>query len=312
MTENDKTSKIFLVDTISSEGLFGLFSIFFISTFSIFLAIVLMLPTYQTIPFQQSLVIISISIFLIGYATILVAIIIYYIIRFSKFFNSLYQFHKKGFIIITLLLVIIVPSIIASMLTTSTEFLYKAVGFAVLTIMGVILIMMQEILVDLAKPYTTRISNFMSNRSLTSQKSGESGEETKKIINLFLSEISRIEKNLNLIPDDTKYSSETRNQEIVKYAISLYKAGNPQNFQNIPVFSQYSKEIMQFSEPLREKLFEFYDTIQVIHRNENFDFVPGTNQKFFQINAYFENARKAKNLILELKELIKNELGESI
>jgi hypothetical protein len=174
MKDSIEPPKIFLVDAVTIEGLFGLFSIFFISTISLFFAIVLMLPSYEGFQYQQNLIFISISVFLVGYTTILAAILIYYIIRFSKFFNALYQNHKRGFVIVTLLIVIIVPSIIASIYTTSPDFTNRAIAYSVLAIMAIILIMMQNVLVEMAEPLTSKILKIVStNRTLKK-------EETKK------------------------------------------------------------------------------------------------------------------------------------
>ena len=128
-------------------------------------------------------------------------------------------------------------------------------------------------------------------------------EENRRILRLFDDEVTRIEINLNAVPECTL------DQQMVMYTFELYKRGNPQIFQNTPVYSQYSREMLQFSQELREKLIEFYEVIQTIHRNENFDYVPGTNNKFFQIKAYFDNIKKARNLIPLIKRLIQQELS---
>jgi len=125
--------------------------------------------------------------------------------------------------------------------------------------------------------------------------------ENIRILDLFESEISRIEANLNSVPDITD------NGKMVMHAVELWKRGNPQIFQNIPVYSQYQREMTQFSTELQNKVIEFYSFIQTIHRNENFDFHPGSNDKFFQIKAYFDNARFARSLIPAVKELIRQE-----
>ncbi len=134
-------------------------------------------------------------------------------------------------------------------------------------------------------------------------------DETQKIMRMFDSEIARMEKNLNSIPDVSEIPIESRYQQMVNYAVEQYKKGNPQYFQNTPVYAQYSKEMMQFNDELREMLIEFYEFIQAIHRNADFNFVPGTNDKIFQIQAYFDNAKKARELIPKIKILLKNELN---
>lgn len=121
------------------------------------------------------------------------------------------------------------------------------------------------------------------------------------IIKLFDSEITKIEINLNSIPDLTT------DQDMLNFAVKQYKKGNPQIFQNTPVYSQYLKEMMHFDEALSDKLIEFYETIQTIHRNENFNFVSGINANIFQIKAFFENVKKAREQVPELKKLLKNE-----
>ena len=94
---------------------------------------------------------------------------------------------------------------------------------------------------------------------------------------------------------------------MLNFAVKQYKKGNPQIFQNTPVYSQYLKEMMHFDEALSDKLIEFYETIQTIHRNENFNFVSGINANIFQIKAFFENVKKAREQVPELKKLLKNE-----
>jgi hypothetical protein len=124
----------------------------------------------------------------------------------------------------------------------------------------------------------------------------------KKIITLFNSEIQKIEKFLNSIP-----FFET-DSDMIRYRGEEFKKGNIQFFPNTPVYSQYSKEMMEFNEELKEKLDNFYDTIQKIQRNGSFNFVPGSNYNIFQIRAFFENIKKARVQISEIKNLLKKEL----
>jgi hypothetical protein len=128
--------------------------------------------------------------------------------------------------------------------------------------------------------------------------------ENQRLLGLFKSEILKIERNLNLIPECPL------DQQKIMYTFELYKAGNPQTFQNTPIYSQYSREMLQFSETLREKLIDFYEIIQTIHRNENFDYPPGTNNNYFQIRAYFDNVQKARELVPKIKQLIQQELTQ--
>ncbi len=128
--------------------------------------------------------------------------------------------------------------------------------------------------------------------------------ENQRILGLFESEISRIEINLNSVPDITD------NSGMIRYAVELWKQGNPQTFESTPIYSQYLREMTQFGVEFQRKLIEFYDVVQVIHRNEDFELQPGTNYKYFQIKAYFDNVRKARSLIPEIKDLIERERSQ--
>jgi hypothetical protein len=154
-------AKIFLVDTITVEGLFGLFSIFFLSTVSLFISIILLTPTYTPIQFHDLILTSLIAIFFIGYAIIVTSIILYYIIRFSKFFALLYNRHKIGFKSVTLLSVIIISSGLASFLTMSSEITTRAIGISIAAIIVVILIMMQNLIIEIGQPLTQKISGWI-------------------------------------------------------------------------------------------------------------------------------------------------------
>ncbi|MGD0080826.1 MAG: hypothetical protein ABSB80_09305 [Methanoregula sp.] len=141
----------------------------------------------------------------------------------------------------------------------------------------------------------------------------ENSDRTKReIIKLFKSEISRIEKNLNSIPDASRFPDESRNTEMVKYAMEIVNRGNPHIFQSTPVYSQYQKEMLQFSEVLRDRLIAFYESIELLHRNEDFPLVirPGSNLSYIQIKTYFEIAKKAREQIQNLKRLFEIEMQQ--
>ncbi|MGA2121283.1 MAG: hypothetical protein ABSG49_04475 [Methanoregula sp.] len=124
------------------------------------------------------------------------------------------------------------------------------------------------------------------------------------IIKLFVSEIEKINKNLISIPDTSTF------QEMFDYSLTQYKKGNPQIFQNTPVYSQYLREMLHFNKELRDKLIEFYDIIQTIHRNETFSSDSMTNDKYFQMKAFFENVKKAREQVGELEGLFEKELDK--
>jgi hypothetical protein len=127
-------------------------------------------------------------------------------------------------------------------------------------------------------------------------------ENQKKIIALFNSEIIKIEKNLNSVPHFETDS------DMIRYVVGEFVEGKTQIFQYIPVYSQYSKEIMHFNAALREKLSDFYETIQTIQKNENFNFTSGTTPNIYQIRAYFNNVKKAREQLPELKQILEKEM----
>ena len=153
--------KIFLIDGITTDGLFNLLSIFFVSTVVFFIALILASLSNSNHMDYANIIAILISIFLTGYATIFALIFMFYTIRFSEFFRSLYKIHEQRFKIATFLSIIIIPSIIFSILTTSKESVSQIAGFSGLAIIAVVLIVTQSILLELAKPYTQRISNWL-------------------------------------------------------------------------------------------------------------------------------------------------------
>jgi len=143
-------------------------------------------------------------------------------------------------------------------------------------------------------PITNIVVNTGANPVTTSS-------ERQRVLMLFEDEVTRFENKLNAIPDNLN------NGQMVQFAANLWQQGNPQNFENTPIYSQYSREMMQFSNALTNKLINFYEVIQTIHRNENFDLSSANTYVFLQIKAYFDNVKLARELITELKQLIHQE-----
>ena len=128
-------------------------------------------------------------------------------------------------------------------------------------------------------------------------------EGGKKIIQLFASELDRIEKILEGIPN-----LETDGEKL-KYALSEFEKGNVELFQKTPVYSACSKDMLEFSAELRSLLNNFYETLYIIERNhDKFHFERDSAPDIFSIRAFFENVKKARGQIPELGKVIKNEL----
>jgi len=124
-------------------------------------------------------------------------------------------------------------------------------------------------------------------------------EKKKEIIKLFDSEIKKCEKILEDIP---KLESDNERME---YLLNDLQMSQKQIFQGIPVYSQYSKEMLHFNDNLREQLIDYYDTIQTIERIRGSIDPNLRNITIFQIRSYFDLIEKARIQISELKIQLK-------
>jgi hypothetical protein len=153
--------KIFLIDGITMDGFFNLFSIFFASTVALIFALILASLATTNHSNYTNLMAILVSIFVTGYTTIFAIIFMFYTIRFSKFFRALYQNYSREIKMLTFLSIIIFASTIFSLFAQSEETITKITGYAGLAIIGVVIVVTQKILHNLASPYTRKISDWL-------------------------------------------------------------------------------------------------------------------------------------------------------
>jgi hypothetical protein len=152
-------------------------------------------------------------------------------------------------------------------------------------------------------------ANIKNVRFSHSAEDGNEDPNKIKNIELFESEIKRIEKTLESV---NNFESD---QEKISFVVDDLQMGK-KHFFNIPVYSQFSKEMMQFSEELRDNLIIFYENIRLIEQNqENFNVEFKTSGKItytsydkIQIMAFFENIKKIREQIPNLKILFQKEL----
>jgi len=149
-------------ESISIQGLFNIFSIFFASTVALgFIFLLYSIPDVKNNPLFPSILAILISIFFIGYSVVTIVIFLFNLIRFSKFAMKIYRTHEKGFKISLLLIFLISISIIASIFAANNEFSIKIIGFTGLTIITIIIVALQNIILEFTAPYTKRLSDWI-------------------------------------------------------------------------------------------------------------------------------------------------------
>jgi magnesium-transporting ATPase (P-type) len=143
-------------EKVSTESLFGLFSVFFVSTLFLLLTIILMsLSTTQ--PKISLYWQVTFPIFLAGYWIVLLNIIIFYVVKVFKISRIFYQKYERTIKILVFLLVIIASSIVASLLSLNEDTYLKIIGIAGFSIIAVILVIFQEVFVELGKPHVSKL-----------------------------------------------------------------------------------------------------------------------------------------------------------
>lgn len=116
---------------LTKETMFNLFSIFFISTVSFIIFIMLAATNFRYSIFGQELFLLPFSIFFGGYLVVFDYIVIYYIVRFSKAVRSIYERNERTVKIAALFIVVLTTAIVGSILSVNQDLNMQIIGTAI-------------------------------------------------------------------------------------------------------------------------------------------------------------------------------------
>lgn len=143
--------------TITTNELFTLFSIFFISTI-LFYGSLYFIQIQYNLPYLGPVWLYALLISVCGYSVIFVRIVIYYSIRLSNIIRLIYERHERTIKILSLLLIFALIIIISSILSINDDNILQIIGIGLMLMASVFLVILEPIIT----PLRNRVLNWIN------------------------------------------------------------------------------------------------------------------------------------------------------
>jgi hypothetical protein len=162
--EDSSISKSIEDALLTTESIFNLFSIFFISTVSLILTVSLSALKVSFSLFGQDLFVLPFSVFFGGYLVIFVFVVLYYVVRFSKAIRLIYVKHERAIKILALIVVVLITAIVGSILSVNEDTTMKIIGTAIIVfVVALLFIIIEPVIAPIRQTVENWINKKKSN-----------------------------------------------------------------------------------------------------------------------------------------------------